>query len=158
MWRGVLDGILPRLTHAPDDHEDTDRRSGSSYWRSQAQLGRVLTGVEKEWAEAHAARLTRADKFSGKLREAGRLGNQHAPLDMAERFGDPLIFERLRHNFGTDPAAIAERLGRMADAVVAPAGAFGEARLDQVGLGPVHSVGEPGLPAAGQQLRAFIRG
>jgi hypothetical protein len=63
--------------------------AGSSYWHSQAQQGRVLTGVEKEWAEAHAARLTQADKYASHLREAGRLGNQHALLDLAERFGDP---------------------------------------------------------------------
>lgn len=107
------------LIHAPDDDDDTDRGAGSSYWHSQAQQGRVLTDVEKEWAEAHAARLTQADKYASHLREAGRLGNQHALLDLAERFGDPSFFERPRHDVGADPSAIAEiaeRLGRVADA------------------------------------------
>lgn len=107
------------LVHATDDEEDSDQGAGSSYWHSQAQQGRVLTGVEKEWAEAHAARLTQADKYARHLREAGRLGNQHALLDLAERFGDPSFFELPRHDVDADPSAvaeIAERLGRVADA------------------------------------------
>ena len=107
------------LIYAPDDDVGSDQGTGSSYWHSQAQQGRVLTGVEKEWADAHAARLTRADKYARHLREAGRLGNQHALLDLAERFGDPSFFDRPRHDVDTDPtvvAEIAERLGRVADA------------------------------------------
>lgn len=106
------------LIHAPDD-EDTDQEAGSSYWHSQAQQGRVLTGVEKEWVDAHATRLTQAEKHARHLREAGRLGNQYALLDLAERFGDPSFFEQPRHDVGADPSAvaeIAERLGRVADA------------------------------------------
>ncbi len=75
--------------------------------------------MEKEWADAHAARLTRADKYARHLREAGRLGNQHSLLDLAERFGDPSFFDRPRHDVDADPtvvAEIAERLGRVADA------------------------------------------
>lgn len=107
------------LIHTPDDDEDTNRGTGSSYWHSQARQGRVLTGVEQEWAEAHAARLTQADKYAHHLREAGRLGNQHALLDLAERFDDPSFFELPRHDVDADPSAvaeIAERLGRVADA------------------------------------------
>ena len=106
------------LIHAPDE-EDANQKTGSSYWHSQARQGRVLTGVEKEWADAHAARLTQAEKYARHLREAGRLGNQHALLDLAERFGDPSFFEQPRHDVGADPSAvaeIAERLGRVADA------------------------------------------
>jgi hypothetical protein len=106
------------LIYAPDDDDETDQSSGSSYWHSQAQLGRVLTGVEKEWADAYAAQLTRADKYVSHLRLAGRLGNQHALLDLAERFGDSSFFERPRHDIDADPSAIAEiaeRLGRVAD-------------------------------------------
>ena len=106
------------LIHAPDQ-EETDLEAGSAYWHSQARQGRVLTGVEKEWADAHAARLTQAEKYAHHLREAGRLGNQHALLDLAERFGDPSFFAQPRHDVGADPAAvaeIAERLGRVADA------------------------------------------
>ncbi|MDI1246470.1 MAG: hypothetical protein PSV24_13840 [Rhodoferax sp.] len=106
------------LIHAPD-HVDADQEAGSSYWHSQAQQGRELTGVEKEWADAHASRLAQAEKGAHHLREAGRLGNQHALLDLAERFGDPSFFAQPRHDVGADPAAvaeIAERLGRVADA------------------------------------------
>ncbi|MBL0419794.1 hypothetical protein JI739_05470 [Ramlibacter sp. AW1] len=106
------------LIHAPDE-EDADQKTGSSYWHSQAQQGRVLTGVEKEWADAHAGRLTQAERYGRHLREAGRLGNQHALLDLAERFGDPSFFEQPHHDVGADPSAvaeIAERLGRVTDA------------------------------------------
>lgn len=105
------------LIHAPDDEDDPD--AGSSYWYSQGQQGRVLTGVEKEWAEAHEARLAQAEKYSRHLREASRLGNQDALLDLADRFDDPSFFEQSRHGVNADPAAIAaiaERMGRTSDA------------------------------------------
>jgi len=105
------------LIHAPDDEDGPD--AGSSYWYSQGQQGRVLTGVEKEWAETHEARLTQAEKYSRHLREASRLGNQDALLDLADRFGDPTFFDEQRRDVGADPsavAAIAERMGRAADA------------------------------------------
>lgn len=106
------------LIHAPNEY-DGHQEVGSSYWYSQAQQGRVLTGVEKEWAEAHEARLTQAEKYTRHLREAGRLGNQHALLDLAESFDDPSFFEQPRRDVDADPAAvaaIAERMGRAADA------------------------------------------
>ena len=106
------------LIHAPDDDKDTDQGAGSSYWHSQAQQGRALTGVEKKWADAHADRLAQEDKYARHLREAGRLGSQHALLDLAERFGDPSFFEQPRHDVDADPSAvteIAEQLGRVAD-------------------------------------------
>lgn len=105
------------LIHAPDDEYDPD--TGSSYWYSQGQQGRVLTGVAKEWAEAHEARLAQAERYSRHLREAGRLGNQDALLDLADRFDDPSFFEQPRHDVDADPAAIAaiaERMGRTSDA------------------------------------------
>lgn len=104
------------LIHAPGDEDDQD--PGSSWWYSQAQQGRVLTGVEREWAEAYEARLTQTEKYIRHLREAGRLGNPGALLDLAERFGDPSFFERPRRDVDADPAeiaAIAERMGRTAD-------------------------------------------
>ena len=107
------------LIHAPDDDEDTDQGAGSPYWHTQEQQGRVLTGVEKEWADAHTARLVQEDKYARHIRVAGRLGNQHALLDLAERFGDLSFFERPLHDVGADLSAvaeIAERLGRVADA------------------------------------------
>lgn len=107
------------LIHDPGDDDDVDVVVGSSYWYTQAQQGRVLNGVEKECAEAHAARLAQADKYARHLREAGRLGNQDALLDLADRFGDASFFERQHHHEEADPSAvaeIAERLGREADA------------------------------------------
>ncbi len=106
------------LIYAPNEYDD-NQEVGSSYWYSQAQQGRVLTGVEKEWAEAHEARLTQAEKYTRHLQEAGRLGNQHALLDLAESFDNPSFFEQPRRDVDADPAAIAaiaERMGRAADA------------------------------------------
>jgi TPR repeat protein len=109
------------LIHDPDGEidEDDEPDAGSSYWHSQGQQGRVLTGVEKEWAEAYEARVNQTEKYLRHLQEAGRLGNQHALLDLADRFDDPFFFEQSRRDVDADPAAvaaIAERMGRFADA------------------------------------------
>jgi TPR repeat protein len=88
------------LIYAPGDEDDQD--AGSSYWYSQGQQGRVLTGVEKEWAEAYESRLAHAEKYAHHLKEAGRLGHQDALLDLAERFDDLSFFEQPRH--GVDGA------------------------------------------------------
>ena len=100
------------LIHAPDD-DDTDQETGSAYWYSQALQGQLLTGVEKEWADAHAAWLAQADKHTRHLREAGRLGHTQALLELAERFDDPSFFERPRREVAVNPLAIAEIAGRM---------------------------------------------
>jgi TPR repeat protein len=101
------------------DNEDDEPDPRNPYWYSQGQQGRVLTGVEKEWAEAYQGDLTRTEKYVRHLREAGRLGNQHALLDLADRFDDPFFFEQSRRDVGVDPAtvaAIAVRMGRSPDA------------------------------------------
>ncbi|UOD29246.1 hypothetical protein INH39_28155 [Massilia violaceinigra] len=106
------------LINAPDD-EDDEADLGSAYWHSQGLQGRVLIGVEKEWAETYEARLARTEKHLRHLREAGRLGNQHALLDLADGFDDPSFFEQARRDVDADPAAvaaIAERMGRSTDA------------------------------------------
>ncbi|NHZ42631.1 hypothetical protein [Massilia aquatica] len=106
------------LINAPDN-EDDEADPGSAYWHAQGQQGRVLIGVEKEWAEAYEARLTRTEKHLRHLREAGRLGNQQALLDLADGFDDPSFFEQSRRDVDADPAvvaAIAERIGRSTDA------------------------------------------
>jgi hypothetical protein len=54
------------------------------------------------------------------LREAARLGQQDALLDLADRFGDPAFFEQADTHSNADPtvvAAIAQRLGRHGDAM-----------------------------------------
>ncbi|MGY0556697.1 hypothetical protein [Lysobacter sp. A421] len=103
------------LIHAPDDDPD----AANPYWYSQEQQGRILAGVQKEWAEAYVANLAKTEKCVHHLREAGRLGNEDALLDLAEQFDDPSFFEQPRRAVGADPAevaAIAESLGRAADA------------------------------------------
>jgi hypothetical protein len=104
------------LLHSTDDEE---QERGSSYWHAQALQGHILTGVEKEWADAHAAYLAKTAQYVHHLREAARLGQQYALLDLAEQFDEPAFFEQEKSPVDTDPiviADIAERLGRHADA------------------------------------------
>lgn len=106
------------LIHTPADSDDA-QDTGSEYWYNQALGGRVLEGIEKEWADAHAAKLSSAEKYAHHLREAARLGSQQALLDLAERFDDPAFFEQDRVDLDVDAlvvAGIAERMGREEDA------------------------------------------
>lgn len=106
------------LVHAPVE-EDEGQEVGSEYWYSQAQDGRVLSGVEKEWADAYSSHLARVGKYSHHLQEAARLGQQNALLDLADRFDDPAFFDLADTQVNADPilvAEIAERLGRPNDA------------------------------------------
>ena len=113
----VLAHYALALIYAPGD-EDA-QAPGSPYWYSQGQQGRVLAGVQKEWAEAYESHLVRAEKYVHHLKEAGRLGHQDALLALAERFDDPSFFDQPRHDVNADPAemaAIAERMGLTSDA------------------------------------------
>jgi hypothetical protein len=104
------------LIHIPSDSDD--REPGIDYWYSQEQQGRVLTGVEKEWADEYKLIVSNEKKFEFHLREAGRLGNGQALLDLAEMFEDPSFFEKTKDEANHDPlrvAEIAERLGRTQD-------------------------------------------
>jgi hypothetical protein len=97
---------------------DSDQTPGSEYWYTQKQRGRVLTGVEKEWADEYVQSINNAQKFEFHLREAGRLGNEDALLDLAEHFDDPSFFEQGSNGENHDPlrvAEIAESLGRIHD-------------------------------------------
>ena len=101
------------------NQSDDEQGVGSSYWHTQAQQGRVLTGAEKEWADGYAKQLVDAEKYAFHLREAARLGSKYAQLDLAERFDDPSFFESSDGSAIDNPvrvAAIAERLGRWEDA------------------------------------------
>jgi TPR repeat protein len=107
------------LLHAPSDDDIDGPEVGGGYWYAQAKSGRILSGVEKEWADAHATRLVNEQTFVRHLREAAKLGNPDALLDMADRFDDPAFFEQTIDDVNTDPAwiaDIAERLGRPDDA------------------------------------------
>ncbi|MDD5580994.1 MAG: hypothetical protein PHY16_17190 [Methylobacter sp.] len=97
---------------------DSDQTPGSEYWYTQEQQGRVLIGVEKEWADEYVQSINNAQKFEFHLREAGRLGNEDALLDLAEHFDDPSFFEQSSNGENHDPlrvAEIAESLGRIHD-------------------------------------------
>jgi hypothetical protein len=73
-------------------HDPGDQPVGSAYWYSQGQQGRVLTGVEKEWADSYAQQLAKAEKYefhlreAARLRAASRLSNGQVLLDLVERF------------------------------------------------------------------------
>ncbi len=105
------------LIHAPE--EDEERNVGSDYWHSQAQQGRLLTGVDNEWADDYATSLARSEKHAHHLREAARLGQHDALLELADRFEDPAFFEQASPHSNANPtvvAEIAQRLGRHGDA------------------------------------------
>lgn len=106
------------LIHAPDEYGD-DPEVGADYWYQRAKAGWVLSGVEKEWADAHALTLSKAEKYERHLREAARLGLPVAMLAVANQFGDPAFFEQGVEEVDADPAMvaeIAERLSRPQDA------------------------------------------
>lgn len=108
------------LIHAPGDDLYEEPGTGGEYWYNEERSGRVLTGVEKEWADQFAAELVRAEKFEHHLRAAGALGHEDALLDLAEQFGDRAFFERSEScSPGIDAvrvANIAEYLDRSQDA------------------------------------------
>lgn len=101
------------------DEDGQERETGSAYWYERAKSGWILSGVEKEWADAHALTLSQAEKHEQHLREAARLGHPEAWLDLADQYGDPSFFARDFDASRVDlarAAAIAERLDRHEDA------------------------------------------
>jgi len=104
------------LIHAPVDVDE--RSPGIDYWYNEEKNGRVLDGVQKEWADEYAEMIASDAKYEFHLREAGRLGNEQALLDLAEKFDDPSFFEIAKKGHGHDPlrvAEIAEKLDRFDD-------------------------------------------
>lgn len=108
------------LIHALSDDPYDEPRTGSDYWYNEERNGRVLVGIEKEWADQYAARLHHADTYEHHLRAAGELGHELALLEMAERFGDSAFFGQLPSYYSGIDAAhaadVAEHLGRRKDA------------------------------------------
>jgi len=88
--------------------EDEDNGVGSDYWYQKMQLGQELKGVEKEWAQAYKQKLASEQKYQEYLRKAARLGSDLAQLDLAEKFGDPTLFEGNHRNIDADPMKVAE--------------------------------------------------
>lgn len=108
------------LIYAPSDDPYDEPSSGSDYWYNEERNGRVLIGVEKEWADEYTAMQTRSEKYEHHLRAAGALDHEAALLEMAERFGDPAFFERPANAYSNIDAAhaadVANHLGRRKDA------------------------------------------
>lgn len=105
------------LIHAPVDVDQRD--PGADYWYNQEKNGRLLTGVEKEWADHYAYIMAKDKKYEHHLREAGKLENELALLDLAEHFDEPAFFEKARNSTDHNPlkvAEIAENLDRLHDA------------------------------------------
>lgn len=94
---------------------DNKTRMGSDYWYNEERNGRVLSGIQKEWAESYAALLSDSEKYEHHLRAAGAQAHEAALLEMAERFDDPSFFEKLSTYSesvdATRAADIAENLG-----------------------------------------------
>lgn len=106
------------LLHDPED-DYGDESGNNDYWYNQGRSGQVLTGVKKEWANAHAEYLARCGTFEYHLRMAAGLGCRQALLDLAERFDDQAFFERAPSPEGVDharAAKIALKMGRHQDA------------------------------------------
>ena len=77
------------------DEDGQERETGSAYWYERAKSGWILSGVEKEWADAHALTLSQAEKHEqhcGKLPAWGILRLYWILLiSMAIRLSLPVI-------------------------------------------------------------------
>jgi hypothetical protein len=91
------------LGRVDEDAEDI----GSAHWHGLQLQGRALSGVEKEWADAWAAHLLRAESARRHLQAAADLDHTHALLDLAERDDDAARFHRAAE-LGADPTRMAE--------------------------------------------------
>jgi len=98
------------LINKPEDFEPYDNHNNaSSYWYSQAQKGKVLTGFQKEWADEYAQYVSDSEKYIFHIRESGRKGNEYALLELAEYYSEPSFFEKVKEfTFDEDPIRIAE--------------------------------------------------
>lgn len=76
-----------------DPRSDDSFAEGSAHWHSVQQSGVVLSGVEKEWADAYAVQQGRSKSNAFHLEKACRLGNPYALLDLAEQLDDPRYFD-----------------------------------------------------------------
>lgn len=100
------------------DTEEDDEQLGSKYWYQQMQSGHKLSGVEKEWALAYKAQLSKSSKYEFHLRQAASLGCDLALLDLAENFDDASVFDNNHQFISADPmrvAEVAENLDRHQD-------------------------------------------
>lgn len=107
------------LSYLDTDDDEPSGTQSSAYWSEQRARGEKLSSNACEWADNYERESTRASKAEAHMREAARLGNVHALLDLADLYEDPAFFEAMIEPTQIDdPARIAEiadRLGRDAD-------------------------------------------
>lgn len=95
-----------------EEAQAEDRRGGDgSYWHSQERDGRILVGVQKEWADEYAMQVSRSESYTRHLRAAADLGSWRALVDLAERSRDPAFLERIDESAVDDAMRIAEVAG-----------------------------------------------
>lgn len=97
---------------------DSDAHPSSSsdgrHWYDREQMGHVLRGVEKEWADGYRQRVDTQQRATAHFAAAGDLRQPDALLLLAQRYGDPRFFELQRPQVYADPvfvARLADRLG-----------------------------------------------
>lgn len=148
-------------------YEAGSEEESSAYWHAQRQAGKVLTGVEAEWADIHARQVDYAAKRAFHVREAARLGAHWAileagPEDNAHRWytiaaerGDVDAMEVLIADYDRkDPQRcwtwiyLARALGTdLLEDRYRAVGEDGEDYDDEAG-GPLYAVGSPALQVA----------
>ena len=99
---------------ADEFDDDESQAEGSAHWYRLQQEGTVLHGVEKEWADAYAAALSRGgSRPSGNpashqhLERAAELGNTDALMDLAELRNEAAYFFRAAEA-GGDPKRLVD--------------------------------------------------
>ncbi|MGM9489782.1 hypothetical protein [Ideonella sp. YS5] len=106
---------LAHLALAQLDEESIDSEpsgiNDGRYWFEQQQSGRVLTGVELEWAEAYRDRSGDRHSRDHHWRRAAALGSAEAALRIAEEMPSDDNFELAARVAG---ARHANRLGQLA--------------------------------------------
>jgi hypothetical protein len=85
--------------------------SDGRYWHDREQMGHVLNGVEREWAEDYRQRIDAQQRAKAHLTAAADLRQPDALLFMAQRYADPRFFELERPKVYADPVLVA----RLAD-------------------------------------------
>lgn len=97
-----------------ENWDDEDPKAGR-FWYQQGQKGRILVGVEKEWADRYRERCAADALADANLKSAADLGHPDALVLAADRYGDTRFFDlenpvvRASASF---IANIAERLDR----------------------------------------------
>lgn len=95
------------LSGDPDDIAEQDGAVGGKYWFEQEQKGRVLAGVEKEWAAGYQRETEIRQKVREHLDRAANLGQPDALLLLAQHYRDPRFFGLNRPLVHADPMAVA---------------------------------------------------